>query len=238
MVLFIRLHGVKSWNTGTFLVKTVGASNQYCYISQWNLDQSWRMASSGTLRRVALVRTDVSEELSLLDLSGQDLSFSGSSVKVKTYLTKDGQSPSMFWYQATIWDPRPVCLSHPRKLSSDSCGFLLVGRPPWREDGVCNFTRATRPCQRCHSRVHVPQNLRPYLTVSFETGFPFCRLLRLGVLRWRHSNPSITQVINVTSARTAQEVVLPLLRVIVGRETTCPYSCSLVVTLLPVCTSV
>jgi hypothetical protein len=27
----------------------------------------------------------------------------------------------------------------------------------------------------------------PYLTVSFETGFPLCRLLRLAGLRWRHS---------------------------------------------------
>jgi hypothetical protein len=52
------------------------------------------------------------------------------------------------------------------------------------------FTRtiATGPCQRCHSRVQVPQNFGPYLTVSFETWFPFCRFLRLAGLRWSYSN--------------------------------------------------
>jgi hypothetical protein len=70
------------------------------------------------------------------------------------------------------------------------------------------------PCQSSHSRVRVPQKSQPYFTVCFETpstwrirspylnppgtgwsvippgtGFPFRRLLRLAVLRWRYSNP-------------------------------------------------
>jgi hypothetical protein len=53
-----------------------------------------------------------------------------------------------------------------------------------------SFTRtsATGPCQRCHSWVQVPQNLRSYLTVSFETKFPFCRLLRFAELRRSYSS--------------------------------------------------
>jgi hypothetical protein len=38
-------------------------------------------------------------------------------------------------------------------------------------------------------RTKSKQNLRPNFTVSFETEFPFCRLLRLAELRWRYSNP-------------------------------------------------
>jgi hypothetical protein len=79
---------------------------------------------------------------------------------------------------------------------------------------VIYCTIAPGPCQSSHSWVEVPQNSRPYLTVSFDTlptwwarslylyppgtgwpsytpgiGFPFCRLLRLAGLRWRYSNP-------------------------------------------------
>jgi hypothetical protein len=38
-------------------------------------------------------------------------------VEVKSHLTTDGQSASMFWYHATIWDPRPTYLSLPSKFS-------------------------------------------------------------------------------------------------------------------------
>jgi hypothetical protein len=47
----------------------------------------------------------------------------------------------------------------------------------------------TRPCEHYHSQVQVPQNLKPYLTVSSETGFPFCHLLWLTGLQWKYSNP-------------------------------------------------
>jgi hypothetical protein len=55
-----------------------------------------------------------------------------------------------------------------------------------RTDLLFSHTNVTRPCQRCQSRVEVAQNLRPYVTLSFETGFPFCRLLRLAGLRWEY----------------------------------------------------
>jgi hypothetical protein len=77
------------------------------------------------------------------------------------------------------------------------------------------FTIAADPCQRSDSQVRVPWDSWPYFTVSDSrlpqhggpgpriyfsqehggpiiapgTRFPFCRLLRLAGLRWRHSNP-------------------------------------------------
>jgi hypothetical protein len=75
-------------------------------------------------------------------------------------------------------------------------------------------TVASGPCQSSHSWVEVPQNSRPYFTVSSETSptwrarspylyppgtgwpsytpghwVPFCRLLQLAGMRWRYSNP-------------------------------------------------
>jgi hypothetical protein len=43
----------------------------------------------------------------------------------QSYLTIDGQSASLSWYQATIWDPRPIFLSLPLILSSDTWGFFV-----------------------------------------------------------------------------------------------------------------
>jgi hypothetical protein len=95
------------------------------------------------------------------------------------------------------------------------CDRWSVGQSVLREDGPVIYCRiASGPCQSSHSWVEVPQNSRPYFTVSFEThqpegpgpciyipqeqggpvippgtGFPFCRLLRLAGQRWRYSNP-------------------------------------------------
>jgi hypothetical protein len=55
--------------------------------------------------------------------------------------------------------------------------------------------------QCCHSWVQVPQNLGPHLTHSFETEFPFCRLLRLAGLGWRYSNLSPHRETNSSRVR-------------------------------------
>jgi hypothetical protein len=111
--------------------------------------------------------------------------------RVQSYLMTDGQSASLSWYHSTIWDPRSILLSLPWRLSSYICGFFFsTGCPLWREDrSVITRASATGHCQRCHSRVQFQQNLRPYLTVSFET---FYRLLRLvgyggGILTLLHT---------------------------------------------------
>jgi hypothetical protein len=121
---------------------------------------------------------------------------------------------------------RPVCLgvglpsgAHDQIFFfcflADDCGFLDLWHPLWWEDGsVIYCTTDSRPCQSSHSWVEVPQNSRPYFTVSFETPptwmarslylyppgtgwpsytprhwVPFCRLLWLAGQRWRYSNP-------------------------------------------------
>jgi hypothetical protein len=76
---------------------------------------------------------------------------------------------------------RPVCLgvglpsgAHDQILFSFllsyRCGFLDVWHLLWREDGsVIYCTIVSGPCQSSHSWVEVPQNSRPYFTVSSET---------------------------------------------------------------------
>jgi hypothetical protein len=56
------------------------------------------------------------------------------------------------------------------KFSLYSWGFVILLRPLWREGGSVIYCRiASRPCQSSHSWVEVPQNSRPYFSVSFET---------------------------------------------------------------------
>jgi hypothetical protein len=109
--------------------------------------------------------------------------------KVKV-ITTDGQSARLSWYQATIWEPQRIFLSLRRILLSDICGFSSMGA--LSDERVClqsTRTSAIGLCQRYHSGIQVQQNSRSYVTVSFETVFPFCRYWRLVGLWWRYSNP-------------------------------------------------
>jgi hypothetical protein len=49
----------------------------------------------------------------------------------ESYLTTDGQSANVSWYQATIWKLRPIFPYRPWNLSSviSSFVFLIMGRP-------------------------------------------------------------------------------------------------------------
>jgi hypothetical protein len=70
---------------------------------------------------------------------------------------------------------RPVCLGVRLPWPDfyflfDNCGFRDVWHPLWREDGSVNYcTIVSVHFQSSHSWVEVPQNSRPYFTVSFET---------------------------------------------------------------------
>jgi hypothetical protein len=108
------------------------------------------------------------------DLGSIALKFSSNS----SYLTIYEQSASLPWYQATIWDPRPVVLSLPRNYLQTFAVFFWYGVFSLTRERVLNLhTSAAGHCYHCHSRVQVPQNLRPYLTVSFQTAFPSCHFL-------------------------------------------------------------
>jgi hypothetical protein len=48
-----------------------------------------------------------------------------SKVKFKVFLRPTVSSSSLSWYQAAIWDPRPIFLSRHCKLSLDAYFFLI-----------------------------------------------------------------------------------------------------------------
>lgn len=73
--------------------------------------------------RVALL---YARTLGSLFLASYDSQGYGSGIKSQRYLTTEGQSVSLSWYQATFWDPRLIFLSLPWKVLSDICGFPLV----------------------------------------------------------------------------------------------------------------
>jgi hypothetical protein len=118
---------------------------------------------------------------------------------------------------------RPVCLGvkHPYgpktrfSLLSDSCGFVVVGRPLWREDGSavynCYWPSSAQSFSSLNPaglmiifyclRFEIPPTWRNRSTYLYTpgTGWPSCtsrhwvpfhRLIRLTVLRWRCSNPT------------------------------------------------
>jgi hypothetical protein len=51
------------------------------------------------------------------------------------YITTDRQSASPSWCQAPNWDPRTIFSVLSLIIFLDSCGFVDVGRPLWREFG-------------------------------------------------------------------------------------------------------
>jgi hypothetical protein len=74
-------------------------------------------------------------------------------LRVEFYVTTDGQSASLSWNKAPIWDLRPdfyYC-----QLRVCWCGALSEGR------AGLSFTIATGPRQRSHSRVRVPWDSWP-----------------------------------------------------------------------------
>jgi hypothetical protein len=104
----------------------------------------------------------------------------------------------------------------PRKLSPDICGFLLWGilSDEWRGLSFTH-TSATSPYEPCHSNVQVPQYLRSYLIVSFQTGFLFSsssRYKSLGTYCTEDTVPSSSStVVSRENCLNLAENTIPLL---------------------------
>jgi hypothetical protein len=75
-------------------------------------------------------------------------------------LTTDGQSASLSWNEAPIWDLRPDLYYR----------WTVAGLLTWGalsdERTDLSFTIAAGPRQRSHSEGRVPWDLRPYITAS------------------------------------------------------------------------
>jgi hypothetical protein len=116
------------------------------------------------------------------------------------------QSVSMFWCRAHSGTCDQILLLVWRLLS-ESCCFVSMGRPLWREDGssVCgaiikwSVSRRTRN-HTLLSHLRLPQpgepDFRIYIpqeqggpVISPGTGFPLNHLLRAAGLQWRYFNP-------------------------------------------------
>jgi hypothetical protein len=84
--------------------------------------------------------------------------------EVEVEAVTDGQSASLSWCQAPIWNSWPDFSFLP-----DNFGFLDVEHPLWREDGsvICLYNCFwDLPEQSLWGQS--PTELRPYFTVSFE----------------------------------------------------------------------
>jgi hypothetical protein len=96
----------------------------------------------------------------------------------QSHVTTDGQSASLSWNKAPIWDLRPDSY-----YWQTVAGLLMWGVLSDERTGL-SFTVAPGPCQRRHFRGQTPMWLVTIIyCLRFETSFPFRRLLRLAGLR-------------------------------------------------------
>jgi hypothetical protein len=77
-----------------------------------------------------------------------------------SYIMTDGQSASLSWNKAPIWDLQPNLY-----YCQTVAGLLIWGALADERTGL-SFTIAAGPRQPNHSRVQVPWDLGPYFTVS------------------------------------------------------------------------
>jgi hypothetical protein len=78
----------------------------------------------------------------------------------ESYVTTDGQSASLSWNKAPIWDLRSDFY-----YCQTVAGLWMWGALSDDRTGLL-FTTAAGPRQRSHSRVRVPWDSRRYFTVS------------------------------------------------------------------------
>jgi hypothetical protein len=120
-------------------------------------------------------------------------------MRLKSYVTTGGQSASLSWNKAPIWD-----LRHDFYCCQTVAGLLMWGALSDERTGP-SFTIAAGSRHRSHFRVRVPWDLRPYFTVS-DSRLPF-------------SSPPTTR-------RATMEVLDPASSRVFGKMVTNPVSCA------------
>jgi hypothetical protein len=76
------------------------------------------------------------------------------SFEVLSYFTTGGQSDSMSWYRAPLWDLRPDILPV-AILLPEICALVSVGCPLWREDGSAICSVITQLSESRRTRNHI-----------------------------------------------------------------------------------
>jgi hypothetical protein len=118
----------------------------------------------------------------------------------ESYITTDGQSVSLLWNKAPIWDQ--IFISH------TVAGLFMWGALSDERTGL-SFTTTAGPCQRTHSRVRVPWDSRPYSTVSDS---------RLSFLSPRMTRRATVEAFDPASTRDLMKTTSNLTAVILNPE--------------------
>jgi hypothetical protein len=137
---------------------------------------------------------------------------SESESETESYITTDSQSASLSWNKAPIWGLRPdfnYCLT--------VAGLLTWGVLSDKRTGL-SFTLAAGPRQRNQSRVRVPWDSRPYITVSdLRLSFsspPTTRRVTVEVFEPASTRVEVNLIpsfSHILSARTTHRKHIPLL---------------------------
>jgi hypothetical protein len=129
----------------------------------------------------------------------------------QSHVTTDGQSTSLSWNKAPIWNLRPDFY-----YCQTVAGLLMWGAVFDERTGP-SFTIAPGPCQCRHFRVRLPWDSWPYLLCQTRD-FPFRRILRLAGLQWTYSTPpphgspdSLSSQSHVTTDEQSADFKRPLL---------------------------
>jgi hypothetical protein len=129
----------------------------------WVYWDFFAIAVNYNISHIELLLNDVC----LTNLSEESLTaLNESASESEPYVTTDGQSASLSWNKAPIWDLRPDLY-----YCQSVAGLLMWGALSDERTGL-SFTIPADARQRSHSRIRVPWYSRPYFTVP-DSRLPF-----------------------------------------------------------------
>jgi hypothetical protein len=85
-----------------------------------------------------------------------------------------GQSASLSWCQATIWDSWPIFLSFSLEMILDRCGIVIMGRPLWWEVGCTIYSCCRDSPVKSFSGPSSAGLMTKCYCLKFETPPPWC----------------------------------------------------------------
>jgi hypothetical protein len=141
-----------SWRSSPGIVRLLEKQIAWVFPSLIFMSQRWHHDPTTVRLRCTLFNT----LHSCFSVAYTQVSSTNEQSQSQSYVTTDGQSASLSWYQAPIWGLRPDFYYCQRVA-----GLLTWGVLSNERTGL-SFTIAAGPRQRSHSRVRVPWTSRPY----------------------------------------------------------------------------